>query len=79
MEEELKHEQVLNQLEPLNPLNLAEGPELQISTGNITKSEIRDVLKSLKNGKAQLDLITSQLKSLRQEDILYQSTSYMAS
>ena len=34
------------------PPNLAEGQELLISTGNITKNAIHDVLKSLRNGKA---------------------------
>ena len=45
MEEELKRwkdqfEQVLNHPDPSNPPNLAEGPELPICTGNITKSEV---------------------------------------
>ena len=57
MEEEMMRwkdhfEQVLNRPEPSNSPNLTEGPELTIRTGNITKSEIRDALKSLKNGKA---------------------------
>ena len=55
IEEELKcwedhFEQVLNCPEPSSPLNLTEGPELPMHTGNITKSEIHETLKSLKNG-----------------------------
>ena len=45
MEEELKRwkdqfKQVLNHSDPSNPPKLAEGPELPIRTGNITKSEV---------------------------------------
>ena len=36
----------------MNPPDLAEGPALPIRTGKITKIEIREALKSLKNGKA---------------------------
>ena len=57
MEEELKRwknhfEQVLNRQDPHNPPDLTEGPELAINTGTISKAEIREALKSLKNGKA---------------------------
>ena len=42
----------MNRPDPLNPPDLEEGLELPIRTGNITKTESRNALKSLKNGKA---------------------------
>ena len=72
-------EQVLNRPEPSNPPNLTEGPELPIRTGSIIKSEIREALKSLKNGTAAgPDSIPAEAIELRREEI-YQSMSYMAS
>ena len=80
MEEELKRlkdrfEQVLNGPEPA--IEPSEGPELPICTGNITKSEIRDALKSRKNGKAAGPNNILAEASRREE--IYLSTSYMAS
>ena len=63
-------EQVLNRPEPSNPPNLTEGPELPIRTGSIIKSEIREALKSLKNGTAAgPDSIPAEAIELRREEI----------
>ena len=83
MEEELKclkdhFKQELNLPDPLNSPDLADGPELPIRIGNITKIEIRDALKRLKNSEMSKDAghdnIPVEAIKLKREEI-YQSTS----
>ena len=43
---------VLNHEEPLNPTEVKPSDELNIRTGRITRIEIKNAIKKLKNGKA---------------------------